>query len=51
MPRVESVPDWMSTPTIASPNAASYESSWADARTLPMSGYFEPDDQPASITP
>ena len=27
------------------------ESSCADARTEPSSGYFEPDDQPASITP
>ena len=42
---------WMSTPRIASPNAASYESSCAVARTEPSSGYFEPDDQPASITP
>ena len=25
--------------------------SWADARTEPSSGYFEPLDQPASITP
>ena len=48
---VDSVPAWMSTPRMASPNAASYESSCADARTEPSSGYFEPDDQPASITP
>ena len=48
---VESVPAWISTPRIARPNAASYESSCADARTEPSSGYFEPDDQPASITP
>ena len=27
------------------------DSSCADARTEPSSGYFEPDDQPASITP
>src|SRR3954453_12344261 len=36
---------------IARPNAASYESSCAEARTDPSSGYFEPDDQPASMTP
>src|SRR5450631_2235062 len=49
--RVERVPAWISTPRIPRPNAASYESSCADARTEPRSGYFEPDDQPASITP
>ena len=48
---VESVPAWISTPRMARPNAASYESSCADARTEPSSGYFEPDDQPASMTP
>ena len=48
---VESVLAWISTARIASPNAASYESSCADARTEPNSGYFEPDAQPASITP
>ena len=48
---VESVCAWMSTPRIASENAASYESSCAVERTAPSSGYFEPDDQPASITP
>ena len=41
----------MSTPRTASPNAASYDSSCAVERTAPSSGYFEPDDQPASITP
>src|SRR5258706_11368880 len=48
---VESVPAWISTPRMARPKAASYESNCADARTEPSSGYFEPDDQPASITP
>src|SRR6478672_397059 len=51
MPRVLSVPACSSTATTESPNAASYDSSWADARTDPSSGYFEPLDQPASITP
>ena len=51
MPRVESVPECSSTPTMARPNAASYESICADARTEPSSGYFDPLDQPASITP
>src|SRR5262249_28385523 len=40
-----------STRSIASRNAASYDSSCAVERTAPSSGYFEPDDQPASITP
>src|ERR1700687_111723 len=44
---VDSVPAWISTPRMARPKAASYESSCADARTEPSSGYFEPDDQPA----
>ena len=48
---VLSVPAWSSTATTDRPNAASYDSSWADARTEPSSGYFEPLDQPASITP
>jgi len=48
---VESVPAWISTPRIARPNAASYDKSCADARTEPSNGYFEPDDQPASMTP
>src|SRR6476469_2857317 len=48
---VESVPAWISTPRIASENAASYDSSCAVARTDPRSGYVEPDAQPASITP
>ena len=30
--------------------AASYEIIWAVARTPPSSGYFEPDDHPASTT-
>src|SRR3954447_15927174 len=51
MPRVLSVPACRSTATIDRPNAASYESSCAEARTEPSSGYFEPLDQPASITP
>src|SRR5713101_4329579 len=41
--RVDSVFAWTSTPSTASPNAASYERSWAEARTDPSSGYFEPD--------
>src|SRR3954468_20115095 len=48
---VESDCAWMSTPSTARPNAASYESSCAVERTAPSSGYLEPDDQPASITP
>src|SRR5205814_5803661 len=48
---VDSVCACTRTPRIASPNAASYESSCAVERTAPSSGYFEPDDQPASITP
>ena len=51
MARVDSDSVCTRTPTIARPNAASYESSCADARTEPSSGYFEPDDHPASITP
>src|SRR5664279_2979822 len=51
IPRVERVCEYRRTPTIASPNAASYEMSCAEARTEPSSGYFEPLDQPASITP
>ena len=51
IPRVESVPACTMTPTIESPSAASYESSCADARTEPSSGYFDPDDHPASSTP
>ena len=35
----------------AKPSAASYDTIWADARTEPSSGYFEPELQPASITP
>ena len=48
---VESDCAWMSTPSTARPNAASYESSCAVDRTAPSNGYFEPDAQPASITP
>src|SRR3954471_8109610 len=44
---VESVWACTSTPRIASPNAASYESSCAVDRTAPSKGYFDPDDQPA----
>src|SRR3954454_7595834 len=49
--RVDNVPARMSTPRMPRPNAASYDSSCADARTEPSNGYFDPDDQPASITP
>src|SRR3954452_8722854 len=48
---VERVPAWISTPSTARPNAASYDRSCADARTDPSNGYFDPDDHPASITP
>src|SRR6516164_9826394 len=48
---VESELAWIRTARIARPNAASYESSCADARTEPSSGYFVPDDHPASMTP
>src|SRR4051794_30666753 len=51
MSRVDSVPARISTPRMPRPNAASYDSSCADERTEPSNGYFEPDDQPASITP
>lgn len=34
-----------------SPSAASYDTICAEARTEPRSGYFEPDDHPASMTP
>ena len=49
--RVESVPAWMRTPRTARPNAASYESNCAVARTEPSNGYFEPDAHPASMIP
>jgi len=49
--RVLNVPALTSAPRMPSPKAASYDSIWADARTDPSSGYFEPLAQPASITP
>src|ERR1700733_8677671 len=51
MARVES--EWLTstTMTVVMPSAASYEITCAEARTEPSSGYFEPDDQPASMTP
>src|SRR3954447_16053691 len=48
---VDRVPAWMSAARIPRPNAASYDNIWADARTDPSNGYFEPLDHPASITP
>ena len=39
------------TAAVDRPRAASYDTICAEARTEPSSGYFEPDDQPASITP
>src|SRR6478609_6059264 len=51
MQLVVSVPDTSTTASTASPSAASYDTIWALARTEPSSGYFEPDDQPASMTP
>ena len=51
MPEVDSVPAMSSTAARLRPSAASYEIICAVARTEPSSGYFEPDDQPASITP
>ena len=51
MPEVDSVPAISSTAARLRPSAASYEIICAEARTEPSSGYFEPDDQPASITP
>ena len=49
--RVDSPCDSRMTATTVSPSAASYEIICAEARTAPSNGYFEPDDQPASITP
>src|SRR5580704_8442145 len=49
--RVDSEPVMRTTVTTVMPSAASYEIICADARTEPSSGYFEPDDQPASMTP
>ena len=51
MARVER--EWLTRTTVTTvmPNTASYEMTWAEARTEPSSGYFEPDDQPASMTP
>src|SRR5581483_5783045 len=51
MVRVDSEPASSTTAATDNPSAASYEIIWADARTEPSSGYFEPDDHPASITP
>ncbi len=51
MSRVDSEPLTSTTDAMDNPSAASYEMSWADARTLPSSGYFEPDAQPASMMP
>src|SRR3954469_19362779 len=48
---VDSVPAWINAARMASPNAPSYDSICADARTEPSNGYLEPLDQPASITP
>src|SRR6478736_4228898 len=41
IPRVLNVPACRSTATMESPNAASYDSNCAEARTEPRSGYFE----------
>src|SRR5580704_19622251 len=51
MARVDS--EWLTstTITVVMPSAASYEITCADARTEPSRGYFDPEDQPASITP
>src|ERR1700728_4162597 len=51
MPRVDRV--WLTSTTVTTvmPRAASYEMTWDEARTEPSSGYFAPDDQPASMTP
>src|SRR5580704_13749538 len=51
MARVESEPVTRTTMTVVMPSAASYEMTWAEARTDPSSGYLDPEDQPASITP
>src|SRR4051795_9629938 len=51
MKRVDSEPVTSTTAATDRLRAASYETIWADARTAPSSGYFDPDDQPASITP
>ena len=48
---VESIPPTSRTVAMESPRAASYETICAEARTEPRSGYFEPDDQPASTMP
>src|SRR5437764_677682 len=48
---VEREPVTSTTAATDRPRAASYDTIWAEARTPPSSGYLEPDDQPASITP
>src|SRR3954447_21872315 len=47
MPFVLNVPETSSTAAMLKPRAASYDTIWAEARTDPSSGYFDPDDQPA----
>ena len=49
--RVDSEWVTMTTMAMVRPMAASYEIICADARIDPRSGYFEPEDQPASIVP
>jgi hypothetical protein len=48
---VDRVPAARTTATTDRLMAASYDTICAVARTEPSSGYFEPDDHPASITP
>src|SRR3954470_534466 len=51
MVRVDSDPVIKTTAATERPMAASYDTICADARTEPNSGYFEPDAQPANMTP
>ncbi len=51
IPASDVVPARISTPTTDIVIASSYEIICAVERTLPRSGYFEPDDQPASEIP
>src|SRR4051794_15226954 len=48
---VLSVPVIRITAPTLRPSDASYDTIWAEARTEPSSGYFDPDDQPASMMP
>ena len=47
----DSEPAVIATPSSDRPSATSYEISCAAARIAPRNEYFEPDDQPPSISP